>query len=247
MEKYIIDYLEKADFKHTKINNEQSIKKIYDLYFSGIEGECETGEEFLHFGIYYEINKNLGKMKKYYKLAIDKGNSYAKCKLNDYYERKYSDYEKENKNSSEDLIVLFSAGILGYVFEKYSFEPFSFVPFIGGGMGGTVCCGIGNTIKGTFGGRKGIFGEEKTTLILNFLNSVTGETHQTNWKISIMTGIGGCLGGEAGISIGNYLGETIGYKFPILRTIIGSGIGGIIGGKLGEFLFTSPEKEEDLH
>nr|QBK89455.1 MAG: hypothetical protein LCMiAC02_05500 [Mimivirus LCMiAC02] len=72
-----------------------------------------------------------------------------------------------------------------------------------------------------------------------------------------MVGIGGSVGGEVGNSIGDYLGnkakpltyersdggETIGYKFPILRTIIGSGIGGIICGKFGEFLFNEEKNK----
>ena len=154
--------------------------------------------------------------------------------------------EEENEKLSEDWRVLFLAGILGYGFAKYTPKPFPVFELLGGGMGsmgGSIGCRIGNTVKG-------IFNEKyKNNLPLNLLLVIFGETHQTDWTISLMSGIGGYLGGTAGNIMGEYFGQKIGYiTFPILRTIVGSGVGGIVGGKLGMMmtnLFTSSEEDED--
>ena len=157
--------------------------------------------------------------------------------------KEYPEYPDEDETSSTNLIVLFLAGNSGYAFGKKSSISL-ITQYLGASIGGMTGCIFGNTVQGIFGGRHGIFAEKKRrNLILNFLSSITGCTHQTNWKTSIMVGIGGTVGGEVGKSVGDYLDETIGYKFPILRTVIGSGVGGIICGKFGELLFGKEKNE----
>ncbi len=96
MEECIIKCLEEIKFTYIKINNKQSIKKIYDLYFNDKEGKCETDIEFLYFGVYYYIHKNTDNMMKYYMLAIEKENSCAMYNLGNYY-KKQKDYDNMMK------------------------------------------------------------------------------------------------------------------------------------------------------
>src|SRR3989304_2324530 len=79
------------------IKNEESIKKIHNLFFNNIFVEPENVIEYLYFGWYYHyVKEDYDQMKKYYLMAIDKGNCYAMNSLADYY-KKIKDYDQMKK------------------------------------------------------------------------------------------------------------------------------------------------------
>ena len=93
MENKIKEFLEKHDYAYTEIKNKDSIKKIYDVYFNDIKPKDGTSLELFYFGKYHYIKKKYDSMKKYYLMAINKGNSKAMNNLGLYY-KKQKDYDK---------------------------------------------------------------------------------------------------------------------------------------------------------
>lgn len=98
--------LKENDFLEIEITNEETIKKIYELYINGkeyLQSQVNTSEqnnlnsdEELLYGIYYDIKKNKKKMKEYYTKSIQKGNCHAMFNLGDYYNEKKK-YDKMKK------------------------------------------------------------------------------------------------------------------------------------------------------
>jgi TPR repeat protein len=102
MEEFIQNYLESNNCKYIKIGNHQIINHIYNLYKYGID-ERDTFEKEdsiidLYYGEYYKIKKDYEQMKKYYLIAIGKGNDIAMNNLGLHYYIVKKDYEQMKKN-----------------------------------------------------------------------------------------------------------------------------------------------------
>ena len=85
MEEQIIDFLD--DFKYVKIYDPKSLEKIYNLYFLNIEEKVILPIEQCYYGIFFYKKEDYDKMKRYYLMAIDKGDSMAMNNLGYYYEK----------------------------------------------------------------------------------------------------------------------------------------------------------------
>jgi len=90
----IKNFLTQHDMIYVDIDTE-SIKKINDLLVNNIYNEPLTSMEMLYYGLYYKINKDYVKMKKYYLMAIEKGNDIAMYNLAKYYEKTKNNVEME--------------------------------------------------------------------------------------------------------------------------------------------------------
>jgi hypothetical protein len=81
MEEFIQSYLESDNHGYVKIENREIIIHIYNLYKYGVDErdtfKMEDSIIDLHYGVYYEIKKDYEQMKKYYLIAIGKGNDDA--------------------------------------------------------------------------------------------------------------------------------------------------------------------------
>ena len=71
MEKYIITKLNNSHLNYVKIENENSLEKIYNLFKNifknNIFEEPSTDIEYYYYGVYYRhIKKNYDLMKKYF-------------------------------------------------------------------------------------------------------------------------------------------------------------------------------------
>jgi len=98
MEEYIINILEKYDLKYVKIENENSLEKIYNLFKNNIFEEPSTDVEYYYYGNYYdEIEENYDLMKKYYLMAIELNHSYAMYNLAQHYQYPEKNYELMKK------------------------------------------------------------------------------------------------------------------------------------------------------
>jgi len=98
MEEYIITKLNKYNSKCVKIENENSLEKIYNLFKSNIYEEPSTDVEYLYYGVYYQYTeKNYDLMKKYYLMAIELNHSDAMNNLADYYEYTEKNYDLMKK------------------------------------------------------------------------------------------------------------------------------------------------------
>ena len=97
MEKFIISYLNNTYFSYIKINDELSIKKIYDMFDLGIIPNCVSDIEYMYTGIYYQILRNYDEMIKCYLTAIEKGSIKSMYYLGYYYSHIENNYEKMKK------------------------------------------------------------------------------------------------------------------------------------------------------
>ena len=98
MEQFIIDYLESANFKYVKINDESDLLIIYDLFKNNIVGDKYNSTICMYYGFYYKnVKKDYNMMKKYYLIAIDHNN---KCSMNNlayYYQNIEINYDLMKK------------------------------------------------------------------------------------------------------------------------------------------------------
>jgi len=101
MEEFIQNYLESNNCKYIKIKNREIINHIYNLYKYGIDErdtfKMEDSIIDLYYGEYYKITKNYKQMKKYYLIAIEKGNTVAINNLGFYYQNIEKDYDQMKK------------------------------------------------------------------------------------------------------------------------------------------------------
>jgi hypothetical protein len=101
MEVFIQKYLELNNYNYIKIENHEIINHIYNLYKYDIDErntfKMEDSIIDLYYGVYYEIKKNYEQMKKYYLMAIGKGNGNAMYNLGLYYDDIEKDYEQMKK------------------------------------------------------------------------------------------------------------------------------------------------------
>lgn len=100
MEQYIINILNKYGIIYTKID-ESNIPTIYDLFKNNTiyNGNSATkyDEILLYHGVYYSIELNYEKMKKYFLMAVNLGNVYAMINLGNYYYARENDSRKMKK------------------------------------------------------------------------------------------------------------------------------------------------------
>jgi TPR repeat protein len=86
MEEQIINFINSKYQIYLNINNEDSIKKIYDLLINTKIFEPINAIENHYLGWYYcIINKNYDLVPKYYLMAIDLGNTISMVNLGNYY------------------------------------------------------------------------------------------------------------------------------------------------------------------
>ena len=104
MEKKIIKYFESIYSLYIPIP-EESIEKIYDLYFNKKFTDPLTDIECFYYGFYYHTQENEVNMMKYYLMAIEKGNSYAMNNLGWYYYKK-----RDNTKMMEYFLMAIDKG-----------------------------------------------------------------------------------------------------------------------------------------
>jgi len=102
MEKLFITELNKYNLKYVKIENENSLEKIYNLFkniFKNIFNEEPTTDiEYFYYGVYYQYTeKNYDLMKKYYLMAIELNDSNAMNNLGYYYQYIEKNYDLMKK------------------------------------------------------------------------------------------------------------------------------------------------------
>ena len=98
MEEYITTELNNYNLIYLKIENENSLEKIYNLFKNNIFEEPSTDIEYLYYGAYYKNNeKNYDLMKKYYLMAIKLNHSYAMYNLAQHYQYPEKNYELMKK------------------------------------------------------------------------------------------------------------------------------------------------------
>ena len=93
MESSIEIYLDKNNFKYSKLNNYEDINIIYNLFINDIIMNLEhlffndLNQIYYYYGIYYQIQNDFDNMIKYYLMAIEKNNSTAMNNLATFYEK----------------------------------------------------------------------------------------------------------------------------------------------------------------
>jgi len=98
MEELLITELKNYNLIYLKIENENSLEKIYNLFKSNIYEEPSTDVEYLYYGAYYKnIEKNYDLMKKYYLMAIKLNHSYAMYNLAQHYQYTEKNYDLMKK------------------------------------------------------------------------------------------------------------------------------------------------------
>ena len=101
MEEFIQNFLESDNYKYVKIENHEIINHIYNLYKYGVDGrdtfKMEDSIIDLYYGVYYRTKKDYKQMKKYFDMAIEKGNTSAMNNLGVHYKRIEKDYKQMKK------------------------------------------------------------------------------------------------------------------------------------------------------
>ena len=98
MEDDIKRFLEKYDLTYVPISNIESMKIIYNLLYKHEIIVVHRSIECFYYGVYYKnVEKDYVEMKKYYLMAIDKGESKAMYNLGYYYEDVEKDYVEMKK------------------------------------------------------------------------------------------------------------------------------------------------------
>jgi hypothetical protein len=118
MEMILIKHLKNMNFSYVKINNMESIEKIYNLFLNDKIFENGNGEELNYLGIYYKIKKIYGNTEMYYHKSVEIGNDNAMNNLGCYYdENGLSDPEKYFLMAIEkgNIIAMYN---LGYYYLK---------------------------------------------------------------------------------------------------------------------------------
>src|SRR3989304_4709637 len=98
MEIALKDHLKKYNLiYYNDLNNNEMIKYVYDLLINNKLDETINDPIYLRYvGHYYRIKEKYENMKKYYLMAIEKGNSNTMNNLGSYYEE-IKDYENMMK------------------------------------------------------------------------------------------------------------------------------------------------------
>lgn len=110
MEIEIEEYLKKYNYKYIRINNELSLKKIYELFINNKLEEPINSIEYLYYGVYYFLNDDIEKMIDNY---VKSNNINSKLNLGHYYV-KITNYnlalkyylEAYNINKEKSILIL---------------------------------------------------------------------------------------------------------------------------------------------
>ncbi|GAG60807.1 unnamed protein product [marine sediment metagenome] len=100
MEEYIITILEEGylRFNYIKIENNNSLKKIYNLFKNNISEKPSISIECYYYGVYYRyIKNNYDLMKKYYLMGIELNDSNSMVNLAFYYQFTEKNYDLMKK------------------------------------------------------------------------------------------------------------------------------------------------------
>jgi len=98
MEKLFITILEQNYLNYVKIENENSLEKIYNLFKKNIFKEPSADIEYYYHGLYYQYTEeNYELMKKYYLMAIELNHSDAMNNLAWYYQHTEKNYDLMKK------------------------------------------------------------------------------------------------------------------------------------------------------
>ena len=100
MEQQIIDILKKNNHKYIKIETQESIQTIFNLFVNAkFNDESRLNDiELFYYGVYYQfINIDYNLMKKYYLMAIQHGDSTSMNNLGWYYHEIDEDYDLTKK------------------------------------------------------------------------------------------------------------------------------------------------------
>jgi len=97
MEEYIIYILNLNKINYLKIENKNSLEKIYNLFKNKIFEEPTIDLEYSYYGVYYYIEKNYDLMKKYFSMAIELNYSHAMNSLAFYYKNIEKNYDLMKK------------------------------------------------------------------------------------------------------------------------------------------------------
>jgi len=100
MEESIKEYCNKHKYNYILIDN-KSLTKIYNLLIKNEFEEPESNMEMLYFGLYYRIHKDDENMKKYWLMAIEKGDDNSMYNLGTYYHI----VKKDNENTKKYLLM----------------------------------------------------------------------------------------------------------------------------------------------
>ncbi len=90
MEEYIKSTLSKYDVSYISINNNNDLNLVYNIFKSGsIVYDADLSDTYsFYLGLYFHhVKKDYELMKKYYTMALEKGNLNAMKNLGDYYYR----------------------------------------------------------------------------------------------------------------------------------------------------------------
>ena len=89
---------EKLKLEYIRIENDSSLEKIYHLFLNKKIFDPLSSIELFYLGVYYfEIEKDYDQMKKYYLMAINKGDSNSMYNLGCYYRDVEKDYDQMKK------------------------------------------------------------------------------------------------------------------------------------------------------
>ena len=101
----IIAELDKYDCIYVTIEDEESIKKIHNLYCNNVMFDPVTTIELRYVGLYHStVTKNYEEMEKYYNKSIIKGDDIAMCNLGCHHQgitKNYNEMEKYYKMAIE--------------------------------------------------------------------------------------------------------------------------------------------------
>lgn len=118
MEIEIIELLKNAGIDNIKIENQENIQRIYNLFFKEdiiMSDNMEDNEMMLYYGIYYCTKSNYYDMRRFIMMAIKGGNKQAIEFIEKYY--------KENiKEDLLDDVLEFARITKRYDLEYYFFE-----------------------------------------------------------------------------------------------------------------------------
>jgi hypothetical protein len=93
----IKQFLSTNKYRFINIDNEDSIKNIYELVINDVIFEPTTAMEMLYTGVYHEYKKDYDTMKKYYLMAVENGNISAMKNLGNYYNNIEKEYDLMKK------------------------------------------------------------------------------------------------------------------------------------------------------
>lgn len=124
MKKFIINWLREKEWDYLKIENEESVQKIYNLLLNDFIFDPQNEVEMIYLATYHCTNKKYDLVEKYYLMAIDCGNVDAMTCLGYFYEHIKENYELAEKyylmaNKNETTTLMNNLAEFYYNIKKY--------------------------------------------------------------------------------------------------------------------------------